>query len=165
MVEKVEELCSNAYPCRLPVWDLEILHYGEIGVKVFRAVELIASLGPKAVAGRREHGGCETWFGDCAGTTGRWRSTKIVSENKSTRAAQFSAIVKGTQIARLFSIHNSEWQAASREDGSRENPSSQGNFRAPPVRSIPDIVKTEVMPGVVVSVAVVIVPQVEGILR
>ena len=70
MVEKVEELCSNADPCSFPVRDLEILHYGEIGVEVFRAVELIASLDPKAIAGRQEHGGCETWFGDCTGTTG-----------------------------------------------------------------------------------------------
>jgi len=54
MVEQIEELETDSHFAGLPVWDVEVLDDGTVGIKILRAGNLVPSLLAESRDGRTE---------------------------------------------------------------------------------------------------------------
>jgi hypothetical protein len=169
MVEHVEGLRANLELCALPVWEAEVLHHGNVGIEVVGPINLIAALiaetGHAAgIDGRgeltRSHAriGCHEVVG-YVGTAAGKRSDVGIGEES-------IAVVEAVEGSRRSTVDRCEGQARPHEERAGDRPIQQRvQQKVVKLRGMVKVREVGLLADVVVGVAVVVAPQVEGVLR
>src|SRR5579864_6165061 len=136
--------------------DLKVLRYRQVSIEVARPGELVASLLAEAV-----HSGAEIGS-EQAGS--RWisgaRSACPTSSPREVRGHGDrrnvgEAVVETLQDAERVGVNDCERQASACEGRARKYPSSEHRARSELVGHVIDVVQAEVVPSVIVGVAIV----------
>lgn len=169
MVQNVKSLCADLELCAFPVWEAEVLHHRNVGVEVVGPIDLVAALIAEtgyaaSINGRGELIGIHARFGchevvEHIGTAAGKRPNIGVGEEN-------IAVVEAVQGTSRSAIDCSERQARPHEERAGDRPIQQRvQQKIVKLRCVVKVREVGLLADVVVSVAVVVALQVEGVLR
>src|ERR1700722_162065 len=169
MVQDVKSLRPKLEFCTLPMRNWEGLHQHQVGVKKAGAVDLVPALIPESrdAAGdncRAELRCIETRRRGCGRAAIEWTDRRV-GKHIIRKTGWRRPVVVAPQNAAAGRIDNGKWQTSSHEEGPRNRPVQQIAQRTTEMRRVVDVAGVELMPCVVVGIAVVVASEIERILR